>query len=155
MWTLCLWSELFQRTLDTSRENGRPSLLNAVVTTSGSTANLVMNSIVNPYAALISYLEIHQGGFETLCLIHEKRVTCTFEDLHPRRPNALLQILIKRHPGELRFDHTSNGARIGSAKHDRIEISADGWNLFIETTARGASLREHTSCSRWVSGAEG
>ena len=40
-------------------------------------------------------------------------------------------------PGELRFDHTSRGARIGSVGHDRLELSADGWELFIETDGEG------------------
>ncbi|MEK6283732.1 MAG: hypothetical protein AABN95_25535 [Acidobacteriota bacterium] len=35
--------------------------------------------------------------------------------------------------GELRFDHASRGARIGSVGHDRLELSADGWDLLIET----------------------
>ena len=39
--------------------------------------------------------------------------------------------------GELRFDHTSRGARIGSVGHDRLEFSADGWNLLIETDSEG------------------
>lgn len=38
---------------------------------------------------------------------------------------------------ELRFDHTSRGARIGSVGHDHLELSADGWNLFIETDGEG------------------
>jgi hypothetical protein len=40
-------------------------------------------------------------------------------------------------PRELRFDHTSRGARIGSIEHNRIELSADGWDLFIETDGEG------------------
>jgi hypothetical protein len=40
-------------------------------------------------------------------------------------------------PRELRFDHTSPGAKIGSVGHDRIELSADGWELFIETDGEG------------------
>ena len=45
-------------------------------------------------------------------------------------------------PSELRFDHTSSGARIGSVGHDRVghdrvELSADGWDLFIETDGEG------------------
>jgi len=39
--------------------------------------------------------------------------------------------------GELRFDHTSRGARIGSVGHNRLELSADGWDLFIETDGEG------------------
>ena len=39
--------------------------------------------------------------------------------------------------GELRFDHTSRGAAIGSAAPDRLELRADGWNLFIETDGEG------------------
>lgn len=40
-------------------------------------------------------------------------------------------------PSELRFDHTSRGAQIGSVGHDRLELSADGWDLFIETDGEG------------------
>lgn len=39
--------------------------------------------------------------------------------------------------GELRFDHTSRGAEIVVAGHDRLELRSDGWNLFIETDGRG------------------
>jgi len=38
---------------------------------------------------------------------------------------------------ETAFDHTSRGARSGSVGHDRLELSADGWNLFIETDGKG------------------
>ena len=38
---------------------------------------------------------------------------------------------------QLRFDHTSPGAKIGSVEHDRLELSADGWNLYIETDGEG------------------
>ena len=40
-------------------------------------------------------------------------------------------------PRELRFDHTSRGAEIVSVEHDRLELNADGWDLFIETDAEG------------------
>jgi len=40
-------------------------------------------------------------------------------------------------PRELRLDHTSHGASIRSVAPDRIEISADGWNLLIEADAQG------------------
>jgi hypothetical protein len=39
--------------------------------------------------------------------------------------------------GELRFDHASRGARIGSVGRDRLELSADGWDLLIETDGQG------------------
>jgi len=39
---------------------------------------------------------------------------------------------------ELRFNHTSQGARIGSVGPNRIELSADGWDLLIETDGAGA-----------------
>jgi hypothetical protein len=48
--------------------------------------------------------------------------------------------LVKRYdltPRELRFDHTSRGARIGSLGQNRLELSADGWELFIETDGEG------------------
>ena len=40
-------------------------------------------------------------------------------------------------PRELRFDHTSRGAQIGSVGHDRVELRADGWDLLIETDGEG------------------
>jgi hypothetical protein len=39
--------------------------------------------------------------------------------------------------GELRFDHASRGAKIGSVGRDRLELSADGWDLFVETDGEG------------------
>jgi hypothetical protein len=40
-------------------------------------------------------------------------------------------------PRELRFDHASSGAKIGRVGHDRIELSADGWDFLIETDGEG------------------
>ncbi|HEV7398540.1 MAG TPA: hypothetical protein VGN86_18650 [Pyrinomonadaceae bacterium] len=40
-------------------------------------------------------------------------------------------------PRELGFDHASLGARIGSVEPDHLELSADGWNVFIETDSEG------------------
>jgi hypothetical protein len=40
-------------------------------------------------------------------------------------------------PRELRFDNTSSGANAGSVAHDRLELSADGWDLFIQTDGEG------------------
>jgi hypothetical protein len=40
-------------------------------------------------------------------------------------------------PRELRFDHTSRGAQIASAKPDHLELRADGWDLLIETDGEG------------------
>lgn len=40
-------------------------------------------------------------------------------------------------PRELRFDHNSPGARIGNAGQNRLELSADGWELLIETDNEG------------------
>jgi hypothetical protein len=40
-------------------------------------------------------------------------------------------------PRELRFDHTSRGAQIVSVGPDRLELRADGWDLFIETDGEG------------------
>jgi len=48
--------------------------------------------------------------------------------------------LVKKYdltPRELRFDHTSPGAKIGSIEQNRIELRADGWELFIETDGEG------------------
>lgn len=39
--------------------------------------------------------------------------------------------------GELRFDHASRGAHVGSVKPDRLELRADGWNLLIELDGEG------------------
>jgi hypothetical protein len=39
--------------------------------------------------------------------------------------------------GELRFDHASRGAHVGRVGHDRLELSADGWELLIETDGGG------------------
>jgi hypothetical protein len=39
--------------------------------------------------------------------------------------------------GELRFDHASRGAKVGTIRPDRIELSADGWDLLIETDSEG------------------
>lgn len=40
-------------------------------------------------------------------------------------------------PRELRFDHTSPGAEIVSVEHDRLQLSADGWHLSIESDGEG------------------
>lgn len=40
-------------------------------------------------------------------------------------------------PSELRFDHTTPGAQIGSVGHDRVELKADDWDFYIETDAGG------------------
>lgn len=40
-------------------------------------------------------------------------------------------------PRELGFDHTSPGAKIVSVGNDRLELSADGWELFIEKDGEG------------------
>jgi hypothetical protein len=39
--------------------------------------------------------------------------------------------------GELRFDHTSRGAGSGSVGHDRLELRADGWHLYLEIDGEG------------------
>ncbi len=38
---------------------------------------------------------------------------------------------------ETAFDHASRGAKIGSVGHDRLELSADGWDLLIEIDGEG------------------
>jgi len=38
---------------------------------------------------------------------------------------------------ETAFDHASRGAKIGSVGHDRLELSADGWDLLIKTDGEG------------------
>ncbi|HET6671649.1 MAG TPA: hypothetical protein VFH15_15580 [Pyrinomonadaceae bacterium] len=55
------------------------------------------------------------------------------------RPFAgiLPSVLETKLVGELRFDHASPGARIGSVGHDRLELSAEGWDLLIETDGKG------------------
>ena len=40
-------------------------------------------------------------------------------------------------PSELRFDHTSRGARFASVEPNRVELKADDWDFFIETDAEG------------------
>ncbi len=40
-------------------------------------------------------------------------------------------------PSELRFDHTSAGARIVSVRLNRVELKADDWDFLIETDAEG------------------
>ena len=40
-------------------------------------------------------------------------------------------------PRELGFDYTSRGAQIVSVELDRLELRADGWDLFIETDGEG------------------
>jgi hypothetical protein len=40
-------------------------------------------------------------------------------------------------PREVGFDHASRGAKVGSVGHDRIELSADGWDLLIEIDGEG------------------
>jgi hypothetical protein len=39
--------------------------------------------------------------------------------------------------GELRFDHASRGAQVGSAGQDHLELRAEGWQLLIETDGQG------------------
>ena len=39
--------------------------------------------------------------------------------------------------GELRFDHASRGARVGLAGQDRLELSAEGWDLLVQTDSEG------------------
>ncbi len=51
-------------------------------------------------------------------------------------PDALVEKLDGT-PRELRFDHTSRGAEIGSVEDDRLELRAHGWDLFIETDGEG------------------
>jgi len=42
-------------------------------------------------------------------------------------------------PGsELRFDQSSRGAKIGNVGPDRLELSAEGWDLLIKTDGNGA-----------------
>ena len=48
--------------------------------------------------------------------------------------------VVRKHnltPRELRFDHTTSGAKIASVENDRLELRADGWALFIETDSEG------------------
>ena len=39
--------------------------------------------------------------------------------------------------GELRFDHTSRGARVGNVSLNHLELGADDWALFLETDGEG------------------
>jgi hypothetical protein len=48
--------------------------------------------------------------------------------------------LVKKHDltlRELGFDHTSPGAQFGRVEPGRLELSADGWELFIESDSEG------------------
>ena len=38
---------------------------------------------------------------------------------------------------DLEFDNASRGAEVGSVGRDRLELSADGWELLIETNSEG------------------
>jgi hypothetical protein len=59
-------------------------------------------------------------------------------EVHVVRPRVALPLFGLLDDGqELRFDHTSRGAEIGSVRHDRLELSAEGWNLFIEIDSEG------------------
>jgi hypothetical protein len=40
-------------------------------------------------------------------------------------------------PGELGFGHTSPGAKAGNVTPNRVELSADGWDVFIEAGGDG------------------
>ena len=51
-------------------------------------------------------------------------------------PDALVKKLDGT-PSELRFDHTSPGARIGSIGQNRVELLAEGWELLIEIDGEG------------------
>jgi hypothetical protein len=46
----------------------------------------------------------------------------------------------RRDSHELRFDHASRGAEIGSVGPDRLVLTADGWDLSMWPTAMGASV---------------
>ena len=41
-------------------------------------------------------------------------------------------------PHELQFDHQSTGAASRRVDHDRLELTADGWELLIEIDSEGA-----------------
>jgi len=68
-------------------------------------------------------------------------------EVHVVRPRSALPLfgilpepLTKRllgETGDLGFDHASRGAEIGSVAHDRLALSADGWDLSIETHGEG------------------
>jgi hypothetical protein len=65
----------------------------------------------------------------------------------PRRDRFLAGILptaleTKLVGGELRFHHGSRGAKIGRVGQDRIELSAEGWNLLIITDGKGGITPE-------------
>jgi len=40
-------------------------------------------------------------------------------------------------PQELRFDYTTPGARISSAGPGRLQLGADGWDIFVEIDGAG------------------
>jgi hypothetical protein len=61
-------------------------------------------------------------------------------EVHVKRPllaRPLFGLFGLLPDNDLRFDHTSRGAKISSVGQDRLELSADGWDLFIETDGEG------------------
>ena len=53
------------------------------------------------------------------------------------------------------FDHASRGAKIGSVGHDRLELSADGWDLLIEADGEGGiAPRTGLPCPPGYTGSE-
>ncbi|HKO97420.1 MAG TPA: hypothetical protein VJU86_10530 [Pyrinomonadaceae bacterium] len=45
-------------------------------------------------------------------------------------------------PREMGFDHTSQGVQVGTVSHDRLELTADGWDLSIKTDDKGLITSE-------------
>lgn len=64
-------------------------------------------------------------------------------EVHVVKPRAARPLfgIIPLASDELRFDHTSPGAKIVSVRQDRLGLSADGWDLFIETDSEGGVAR--------------
>lgn len=71
------------------------------------------------------------GGTAFEVLLEKPRMDRFLFGILPTRIEAKLT------GGELRFDHSSRGAKIGSVGPDHVELSADGWDLLIETDGEG------------------
>lgn len=82
-----------------------------------------------PVAASVS--DMSQGPSFEVHVVRPRSARFLFGILPTKLEAKLLGV------SELRFDHTSRGAKISSVGHDRLEFSADGWDLFIETDGEG------------------
>jgi len=93
--------------------------------------------------ALVAYLVVLRSRPDEPAAVSDSEPSRSpWFEVHVVRPRSALPLfgilpepLTKRllgETGDLGFDYTSRGAG-GSVGHDRLELSADGWELFIET----------------------